>query len=983
MDSLTHSGALLHKVHYPDESTGFPNTSSAYTVEYAYNRLGELRGTKDQNGTVHAYTRDAMGRLTSDAVTTFGSNIDQTVKRVIVAFDDFGRLGSVKSMTHVSDTSSTYVRNEVGFDYTSLWQTAALHQTQSGALPSPIGSTFPSVEFGYDTSDTDNRSRLSTVTYPLDAEASSGTPHTLEYDYGTTDSLSDLISRVAAIDRLDEVQGGSMDPFLAYTYVGLGMHATAEYLEPDVLLDRTYSNDGKHRSSGATSQAEGYYPGWDNFGRVARHAWVRGDTDDNTSTAYPTKAPLMEQIYGYDSASNRTSMDDVRPGSKDSARSERYTYDGLDRLLEAQRGRLNSTPTWLPWKGGQLWDLDMLGNWRSQDTDLATFGTYGDAGDKAETRLHNQANEITRLDPNPDSPLSYKPFTNDDAGNLRFIPFTVNDANAGDRYTYDAWNRLVLIESVPSGGVTGSGAEVVRYDYNALHWRTRRLVARDYPGPPEYSGIEEWRYFYSPSWQLIEERVDEDAGGTFTPTQWSQLFWGLRYIDDAVARRVTSDLGEDWERGYYHITNVQFSTESLISDACELIERVRYEAYGKARHGWPEDLDGGGSFGAADRAIGDDHVPGSTIGDSGVAPSPNYNVLMDFDFSGTIEQDEYDRCQSGTGIAALDAGAISDPDFDDGPWSAAGYDGYIYDDTADLSCVRFRWYHAGLGRWMTRDPIGYTSSANEYVYVTSRPFQFRDPSGLDVTIRHESSGTQYYEAIRQMLQSLAGECATIHLQYTSRFEWDYYWDFTTYGWPLRMRGDRVRIYEEALVTYTENPECKCDPCWRWLKSALDSSTRRISIRRRSDNRNAEVNDDSARRRLGDNRSITYPEILMPEDPDIVLWESSPWELPGVYRLTDQRPEVILFHELIWHAYLGQPDQNPRYVQDGVANRFENATVRQCLRDRGIGIGDRDPHYWGIGGAARRSHDEGELIRREDRTPLDPNRIIELPTAPPE
>ncbi|MBX3365391.1 MAG: hypothetical protein KF866_11605 [Phycisphaeraceae bacterium] len=68
----------------------------------------------------------------------------------------------------------------------------------------------------------------------------------------------------------------------------------------------------------------------------------------------------------------------------------------------------------------------MLGNWKQFETVLATFGTYGDTGDRAETRQHNQANEITKQDPNPDSPTTYKPFTHDDAGNLRFIPYTVS-----------------------------------------------------------------------------------------------------------------------------------------------------------------------------------------------------------------------------------------------------------------------------------------------------------------------------------------------------------------------------------------------------------------------------------------------------------------------------------------------------------------------------------------------------------------------------
>ncbi|MCW5755179.1 MAG: hypothetical protein KIT24_10785 [Phycisphaeraceae bacterium] len=89
----------------------------------------------------------------------------------------------------------------------------------------------------------------------------------------------------------------------------------------------------------------------------------------------------------------------------------------------------------------------MLGNWKQFETDLATFGTYGDTGDRAETRQHNQANEITKQDPNPDSPTTYKPFTHDDAGNLRFIPYTVSTGgsiDSGTRYTFDArtWPAL-------------------------------------------------------------------------------------------------------------------------------------------------------------------------------------------------------------------------------------------------------------------------------------------------------------------------------------------------------------------------------------------------------------------------------------------------------------------------------------------------------------------------------------------------------------
>jgi RHS repeat-associated protein len=144
----------------------------------------------------------------------------------------------------------------------------------------------------------------------------------------------------------------------------------------------------------------------------------------------------------------------------------------------------------------------------------------------------------------------------------------------------------------------------------------------------------------------------------------------------------------------------------------------------RALRKWSEDLDGGGSVTQADRDIGDACAAGAIMGDAG------YNVLMDLDFSGVIEQDEYDRCQSMTGIGALDPGAISDPDFDAGPWNPVGFDGYVYDDVADMSCVRFRWYQAGLGRWITRDPADYVDGASAYQFAGGQPQSATDPLGL-------------------------------------------------------------------------------------------------------------------------------------------------------------------------------------------------------------------------------------------------------------
>jgi len=69
------------------------------------------------------------------------------------------------------------------------------------------------------------------------------------------------------------------------------------------------------------------------------------------------------------------------------------------------------------------------------------------------------------------------------------------------------------------------------------------------------------------------------------------------------------------------------------------------------------------------------------------------------------------------------------------------YCGYRYDWTLRLHCVRFRAYHAILGVWCQRDPVGYSGSMNLYRYVNSKPIDRLDPNGLaefdDLTERPE------------------------------------------------------------------------------------------------------------------------------------------------------------------------------------------------------------------------------------------------------
>lgn len=63
------------------------------------------------------------------------------------------------------------------------------------------------------------------------------------------------------------------------------------------------------------------------------------------------------------------------------------------------------------------------------------------------------------------------------------------------------------------------------------------------------------------------------------------------------------------------------------------------------------------------------------------------------------------------------------------------YTGRRLDPETGMYYYRHRIYHAELGRFLTRDPIGYEGSEwNLYEYVASSPTGYFDPSGLDRTI---------------------------------------------------------------------------------------------------------------------------------------------------------------------------------------------------------------------------------------------------------
>ena len=57
------------------------------------------------------------------------------------------------------------------------------------------------------------------------------------------------------------------------------------------------------------------------------------------------------------------------------------------------------------------------------------------------------------------------------------------------------------------------------------------------------------------------------------------------------------------------------------------------------------------------------------------------------------------------------------------------FTGRRVDSETGLQLNRNRFYHQQLGRWVSRDPIGYEAVKNLYLYVGSEPVSWVDPTG--------------------------------------------------------------------------------------------------------------------------------------------------------------------------------------------------------------------------------------------------------------
>jgi YD repeat-containing protein len=140
--SAINSNDIVGATEWPDPSTGAASSSQEDVV--TVNALGQTTTSTDRNGSVHTLSYDVLGRITSDAVTTLGSGVDGSVRRIETAYDGQGNAYLITSYDAASGGS---VVNQVEDAYNGLGQMTTEWQAVSGSVNT---STTPKVQYGYD-----------------------------------------------------------------------------------------------------------------------------------------------------------------------------------------------------------------------------------------------------------------------------------------------------------------------------------------------------------------------------------------------------------------------------------------------------------------------------------------------------------------------------------------------------------------------------------------------------------------------------------------------------------------------------------------------------------------------------------------------------------------------------------------------------------------------------------------------------------------
>ena len=651
------------------------------TIRTGYDANDNVVSTTDELGRVTSYGYDVLDRQISskDALNQTRSTVYDAMGNIVSKTDELGR-----TTTYAYDAieRQTAMTDALGHTTTTGYDAVGNVTQWLDGLNQTTKYTYDVLNRRVKVIDAKNQTTFTGYDFVGNVLAiTDSVGNTTSYTYDAlnrqitdTNSLSktrsfgyDAVgSLVSSIDRNGRKR--------TYSYDVLNRQVAENWLDSSNAISRTfgYTYDAVGHLLTSTDPDSKYTYTYDLVDRVK--------SVDNTGTV---GVPTVKLAYSYDAVGNLVSTTDTINGTQ--AGTNAYTYDVLNRATRiTQSGAGVSSKR-----------IDMSYDAASQMTGLSRYGNL--AGTLAVANTSYNFDAVGRL-----TSLTHKK----GATTIASYGLTYDAANritqssgtdGTQDYTYDATNQLTAVDHTTqvdeaysydaNGNRTntgyGTGANnrlltdgVYNYSYDDEGNRTKRVEIAT-------GKVTEYVWDYR---NRLASVVFKDAGGAVTRT--------TEYAYDIDNRRIGKKVdGVTVERYVYDGSDI-----ALVFDGAG-VQTHRY-LYGTGVDQILAQERGGSVVWALTDNLGT--VRDVVDGGGGV-------VLNHFTY------DSYGRVISQTNPAV---------DF------RYGYTGREQDNETGLDYYRARYYDAGVGRFISEDPIGFSAGDNNlYRYVRNNPINFIDPSG--------------------------------------------------------------------------------------------------------------------------------------------------------------------------------------------------------------------------------------------------------------
>jgi RHS repeat-associated protein len=668
---------LVHTVTQPEPNNGTGTTTTTYTFDTLGNVL-----TIVTPGNNAATTITTTFNHTSDGAYSQAAKIGQP----LTVTDNLGHVTHLRYDSQGRTISVTdALGNETDFSYNLGGQPEtttfpATGQTGSGHSHTTssylyVGGPLTSVT-AFDESNT--QVRQMTRSYGLEGES-----------LAVSGSTEPVTNTYDALYRLKTLKDGNNNT-TTYAYNNIGLLSSITMPGSETTQFTSYDNDGNllQRIDGNNVTTN----------------YVYNDSESLlTDIQYPATTSLNVH-FTYDSYGRRSVM-------TDGTGSQSYSYGNLDELLSA-----STTYTGLSAKTIS-YAYYPNGNRQSMSTPAGTFSYSYDAAGRP-TSLTNPFSETTNWAYQNNNWLSTQSLANGTVAT----------------YTHNALGQVTeLLNQI--GSTTISDFSSITYDGVG----NRTSVSASIPGASSLSGIT--GYSYDSKDQITQETSTRNGGFTdnfgYDPAGNPTNFKGIIKSYNSNNQQTGSGFSYDGNGNPTNHTGLTLTFDP--ENRMTAYSSVLTAAYtGDGLRAWKQNASGrtyfvyDGTLAVAEINSTDSVTSSNTFGVNGLISrrSSSATTFYNFDSEGSIAH----RSDSGGNILSEHLfsahGSVLQTDLSD-PFGYKAQYAYYSDIETRLQLLTHRYYDQNLGRFLTRDPIGYNGGINVFAYVHNSPVKNIDPLGLD------------------------------------------------------------------------------------------------------------------------------------------------------------------------------------------------------------------------------------------------------------